>query len=93
MKISYEKLLAQAETTGFRADVLEALGSSHPFLKGKLVLKGGTALNLFVLIAAKPKLFKPEEWRVTSKGWIWELHTVCSQMVQSSHHHTEPHRL
>ena len=57
MKISYEKLIAQAEATGFRADVLEkvahllglleALGS-HPFLKGKLALKGGTALNLFV---------------------------------------------
>lgn len=57
MKISYEKLTAQAEATGFRPDVLEkvahllglleALGS-HPFLKGKLVLKGGTALNLFV---------------------------------------------
>ncbi|MGB3222809.1 MAG: nucleotidyl transferase AbiEii/AbiGii toxin family protein [Desulforhopalus sp.] len=57
MKISYEKLIAQAEATGFRLDVLEkvahllglleALGS-HPFLKGKLALKGGTALNLFV---------------------------------------------
>lgn len=57
MKISYEKLTAQAEVTQFRPDVLEkvahllglleALGS-HPFLKGKLVLKGGTALNLFV---------------------------------------------
>ncbi len=57
MKISHEKLTAQAEATGFRPDVLEkvahllglleALGS-HPFLKGKLALKGGTALNLFV---------------------------------------------
>ena len=57
MKISQEKLTAQAEATGFRPDVLEkvarllglleALGS-HPFLKGKLALKGGTALNLFV---------------------------------------------
>jgi predicted nucleotidyltransferase component of viral defense system len=57
MKISHEKLIAQAEATGFRPDVLEkvahllglleALGS-HPFLKGKLALKGGTALNLFV---------------------------------------------
>lgn len=57
VKISYEKLKAQAEATGFRPDVLEkvahllglleALGS-HPFLKGKLALKGGTALNLFV---------------------------------------------
>lgn len=57
MKISYETLIAQAEATGFRADMLEkvahllgllgALGG-HPFLKGKLALKGGTALNLFV---------------------------------------------
>ncbi len=57
MKISHEKLTAQAEATGFRSDVLEkvahllglleALGS-HPFLKGKLALKGGTALNLFI---------------------------------------------
>lgn len=57
MKISYETLTAQAEATGFRADVLEkvahllglleALGS-HPFLKGKLALKVGTALNLFI---------------------------------------------
>jgi len=57
VKISYEKLTAQAEATGFRPDVLEkvayllglleALGS-HPFLKGKLALKGGTALNLFI---------------------------------------------
>ena len=57
MKFSYEKLIAQAEATGFRPDVLEkvvhllglleALGS-HPFLKGKLALKGGTALNLFI---------------------------------------------
>lgn len=57
MKISHEKLTAQAEATSFRPDILEkvahllellnALGS-HPFLKDKLVLKGGTALNLFV---------------------------------------------
>ena len=57
MKISTEKLENEAEATGFRPDVLEKaallLGlldalRSHPFLKGKLVLKGGTALNLFV---------------------------------------------
>lgn len=57
MKISYEKLTAQAEATGFRPDVLEKVAhlmgllealSSHPFLKGKLALKGGTALNLFI---------------------------------------------
>lgn len=58
MKISPEKLAAEAEATGFRPDVLEKVAhllglldaiQSHPFLKGKLVLKGGTALNLFVL--------------------------------------------
>ena len=57
MRISPEKLSAEAEATGFRADVLEKavhlLGllnviQAHPFLKGKLALKGGTALNLFV---------------------------------------------
>ena len=57
VKISHEKLTAQAEATGFRPEVLEKVAhllglldaiNSHPFLKGKLVLKGGTALNLFV---------------------------------------------
>ncbi len=57
MRISREKLLAEAGLTHFRPDVLEKvvhlLGlletiQSHPFLKGKLALKGGTALNLFV---------------------------------------------
>jgi predicted nucleotidyltransferase component of viral defense system len=50
-------LASEAETTGFRPDVLEKVAHllgllnalrSHPFLKGKLVLKGGTALTLFV---------------------------------------------
>jgi hypothetical protein len=57
MRISPEKLAAEAETTGFRPEVLEKVAHllglldairSHPFLQGKLVLKGGTALNLFI---------------------------------------------
>ncbi len=57
MKISPEKLASEVEATGFRPDVLEKVAHllglldalrSHPFLKEKLVLKGGTALNLFV---------------------------------------------
>ncbi|MFH1434527.1 MAG: nucleotidyl transferase AbiEii/AbiGii toxin family protein [Pseudomonadota bacterium] len=57
MRISPEKPAAEAEATGFRPDVLEKVAHllglldairSHPFLKGKLALKGGTALNLFV---------------------------------------------
>lgn len=58
MIISLEKLTAQAEATGFRPDVLEKVAhllelldalNSHPFLKGKLALKGGTALNFLSL--------------------------------------------
>ena len=57
MRISREKLLAESSATGFRPDVvekavqlLELLGAlqSHPFLKGRFALKGGTALNLFL---------------------------------------------
>lgn len=36
------------EKVAYLLGLLEAFGR-HPFLKGKLVLKGGTALNLFVL--------------------------------------------
>ena len=57
MRVSPERLASDAVVTGFRPDVLEKvihlLGlldaiRSHPFLKGKMALKGGTALNLFV---------------------------------------------
>lgn len=57
MILSREKLLAESSATGFRPDVvekavqllglLEAL-QGHPFLKGRVALKGGTALNLFL---------------------------------------------
>ena len=56
MKLSRERLQAEAQATGFRAEILEKvfhlLGllrgfKSHPFLKERLALKGGTALNLF----------------------------------------------
>ena len=57
MRISHETLVNQAESTGFRPDMLEKVGlllqlldavRNHSFLKDKLVLKGGTALNLFI---------------------------------------------
>ena len=57
VRISPERLMVEAEATGFRADVLEKAAQllglldsiqSHPFLRGKFALKGGTALNLFV---------------------------------------------
>jgi len=51
MRISPEKLAAEAEATGFRPDVLEQVAQllrlldtfrSHPFLEGELVLKAMT---------------------------------------------------
>ena len=58
MKFSSSEILPVAESTGFKADMVEKVLlllnllstlNSHPFLKGKWVLKGGSALNLFVL--------------------------------------------
>ena len=57
VRISPDRLSAEAGATGFREDVLEKVAHllglldalrSHPFLEGKPTLKGGTALNLFV---------------------------------------------
>ena len=57
MKISKERLLQESEATGFRLEIIEKVFHllhlleslfSHPFLKGRLALKGGTALNLFI---------------------------------------------
>lgn len=56
MRISRERLTAIAQAEGFQPDALEKairllglLGgiSRHPFLRDRLALKGGTALNLF----------------------------------------------
>jgi len=57
VKLSRERLRREATTTGFRAEILEKVAqllelldgfNRHPYLKGRLALKGGTALNLFV---------------------------------------------
>lgn len=56
MKISRERLLGEARQTGFRPEILEKVFhlltllrgfEEHPFLRGRLALKGGSALNLF----------------------------------------------
>lgn len=58
MRISRERLLRESETTGFCPEVLEKVMpllslltgfNRHPFLQVRIALKGGTALNLFVL--------------------------------------------
>ena len=57
MRLSRERLRREATATGFRIDILEKVAqlldllegfNRHPYLKGRLALKGGTALNLFV---------------------------------------------
>jgi len=57
VKISRERLLQESEATGFRPEIIEKVFhmlhllenlSRHPFLKGRIALKGGTALNLFL---------------------------------------------
>jgi predicted nucleotidyltransferase component of viral defense system len=57
MKIFKELLIREANQTGFRAEILEKVWhlmnvlegiNAHPYLQERLVLKGGTALNLFV---------------------------------------------
>jgi predicted nucleotidyltransferase component of viral defense system len=57
VRISLEDLQREAAAAGFRAEplekalrLLEALEAlrSHPFLKERIALKGGTALNLFI---------------------------------------------
>lgn len=56
MEISKQELLSEALETGFRPEIMEKVWylmvildgiSVHPFLRERLVLKGGTALNLF----------------------------------------------
>lgn len=58
MKYSKEQLLKLSDNTGFRAEILEKVlllmglleyFFSDPLLKERIVLKGGTALNLFYL--------------------------------------------
>ncbi|MFW6114506.1 MAG: nucleotidyl transferase AbiEii/AbiGii toxin family protein [bacterium] len=57
MNVSLKSLQRQAAQGGFRVEVLEKVCrlrqiltgfGRHPFLKSRLVLKGGTALNLFL---------------------------------------------
>jgi predicted nucleotidyltransferase component of viral defense system len=57
LKLSRERILSEAASTGFRPEVFEKVVHlfsllqsiwNHPFLKNRLVLKGGTALNLFI---------------------------------------------
>ena len=56
MRFSRELLVQKAQETGFRPEILEKVLQllhllesflSHPYLKDRIVLKGGTALNLF----------------------------------------------
>ena len=80
MRISAEALAIEAEATGFRPDVLETAVqllsllsalTRHPALHGKLALKGGTALNLFVFKA--PRLSVDIDLNYVGTGHLAEL--------------------
>lgn len=58
MKFALAEIREVAETTGFRMEMVEKVLhllnllstlNSHPFLRGKWALKGGSALNVFLL--------------------------------------------
>jgi len=58
VKFSPSEILPVVESTGFKAQMVEKVLhlvnllnvlNAHPFLKGRCVLKGGTALNMFLL--------------------------------------------
>ncbi len=62
MRLSRESLQREAADTGFRPEVLEKVFllldlleaiNGHPEISGKLALKGGTALNLFLFDAPR----------------------------------------
>jgi predicted nucleotidyltransferase component of viral defense system len=97
MKVSRERLFSESGATGFRAELLEKvfhlLGllegfRSHPFLGERFVLKGGTALNLFLLqlprISMDIDLNYVGDWRaelmVAERGTIeGAVEAVCSR--------------
>ena len=65
MQTSERELTREANETGFRPEIMEKVWhlmsildgiSIHPFLKDRLVLKGGTALNLFFFDFDLPRL-------------------------------------
>ena len=69
MRLSIERLTAESAATGFRPEMLEKvihlLGllegfTRHPYLKNRIALKGGTALNLFVFDL--PRLSVDSDW-------------------------------
>jgi predicted nucleotidyltransferase component of viral defense system len=97
MRLTASELAREAAATGFQVEplekaivLLELLESirSHPFLKDRLALKGGTALNLFVFAA--PRLSVDidlnyvgavEREKMISEGPRVEqaLHAACSR--------------
>ena len=76
MNLSLQDLQAEAAATGFPLETLdkvirliELLNAfrSHPFLKDRMVLKGGTALNLFVFDL--PRLSVDIDLNVVNLSW------------------------
>jgi hypothetical protein len=93
VRLSLEDLQREAATAGFRTEplekvlrlleVLEAL-RSHPFLKERIALKGGTALNLFIFDA--PRLSVDIDLNYigsADRGTMFEERPKIEQAVQA----------
>lgn len=83
MRLSIERLTAESSATGFRPEMLEKVihlislldgMKSHPYLSGRLALKGGTALNLFVFDV--PRLSVDIDLNYTG---TWDRETMQSE--------------
>ncbi len=97
MNVSREKLASESGATGFRPEVLEKVihllnlleeFHRHPFLQGRMALKGGTALNLFLFDV--PRLSVDidlnyigasgrEEMMAERPKFEQAIHSVCSR--------------
>ncbi|MGI4791074.1 MAG: nucleotidyl transferase AbiEii/AbiGii toxin family protein [Janthinobacterium lividum] len=90
MRLSRESLLREAADTGFRPealekvflllDLLEAV-NRHPDLSGKLALKGGTALNLFLFDV--PRLSVDIDFNYIGAGGLPEMQADRPQVEQA----------
>lgn len=90
MRLSRESLLHEAGATGFRPEALEKVFllldlldavNEHPGLSGKLALKGGTALNLFLFDV--PRLSVDIDFNYVSAGDLAAMRADRPQVEQA----------
>lgn len=83
MRLSANELAREAAATGFQTEplekvillleLLEAI-RSHPFLKDRVALKGGTALNLFKFDVPRLRSGHERSCPTATNYWRWFSH-------------------